>query len=134
MCVCVLIDSCFFNQALPIRQFLLTNLVRDVESKKLTFRVPVRILGLALDKMGDFPFKDPEATRFDGPALFIRGTQSHYVADEMLPLVGRFFPRFEVKDVDCGHWVISEKPEEFRQGAWFDVVVIVVLLTFKSCG
>ncbi|PBP16963.1 hypothetical protein BUE80_DR012313 [Diplocarpon rosae] len=26
-----------------------------------------------------------------------------------------FFPRFRLADVDCGHWVISEKPEEFRQ-------------------
>lgn len=71
-----------------------------------------------MDSMGDFPFKDPNEVRFDGPALFIRGTQSHYVADEVLPLIGRFFPRFEVKDIDCGHWVIAEKPEEFRKGTF----------------
>ena len=66
--------------------------------------------------MGDFPFKDPEETHFDGPALFVRGTRSHYVADESLPLIGRFFPRFELLDIDCGHWVISEQPELFNQG------------------
>lgn len=66
--------------------------------------------------MGDFPFKDPDAARYDGPTLFIRGTKSHYVADDVLPLIGRFFPKFELRDIESGHWVISEKPEPFRQG------------------
>lgn len=59
--------------------------------------------------MGDFPFKDPEQAQFTGRALFIRGTKSYYVADEMLPAIGQFFPRFELCDIDAGHWVISEK-------------------------
>ena len=104
------------GQALPIRQFLLTNLVRDPDSKLLKFRIPVHILGAALDKMGDFPFKDPASVRFDGPSLFIRGTLSHYVPDEMLPVIGQFFPRFELKDIPCGHWVISEQPDAFKRG------------------
>ena len=66
--------------------------------------------------MGDFPFKDPSKARYEGPTLFVRGTKSHYVPDDVLPLIGRFFPRFELWDIDCGHWVISEKPELFRQG------------------
>lgn len=82
----------------------------------MKLRVPVKILALSLDNMGDFPFKDPERNRFDGPTLFIRGTKSHYVADDVLPVIGQFFPRFLVHDVDCGHWVISEQPEAFRQG------------------
>lgn len=36
--------------------------------------------------------------------------------DEVLPAIGRFFPRFELVDVDAGHWVISENPEGFREG------------------
>ena len=104
-----------YENALPIRQFLLTNLMR-VEDGSLKFRIPLRHLANALDNMADFPFKDPEEVRWDGPALFIRGTKSHYVADEMLPTIGRFFPKFEVRDVDAGHWLISEKPDEFRKG------------------
>ena len=34
----------------------------------------------------------------------------------MLPLVGRFFPRFELLELDAGHWVMAEKFEEFRAG------------------
>lgn len=66
--------------------------------------------------MGDFPFNDPDEVRYDGQTLIARGTKSHYVADDVLPLIGRFFPRFKLVDIDSGHWVISEKPEAFRQG------------------
>lgn len=67
--------------------------------------------------MGDFCFNDPDEVRYDGQTLFVRGTQSHYVADDVLPVIGRFFPMFKLVDIDSGHWVISEKPEAFRQGS-----------------
>jgi pimeloyl-ACP methyl ester carboxylesterase len=47
--------------------------------------------------------------------LVVRGTRSPYVADEALPVTGRFFPRFELADVEAGHWLISENPEAFRR-------------------
>ena len=77
--------------------------------------------------MGDFPFKDPDEARYDGPTLFVRGTKSDYVPDEMLPLIGRFFPRFELRDVDSGHWVISEQPEAFRKGMCVSLRVLCLL-------
>ncbi|KAI9049311.1 hypothetical protein LZ554_007155 [Drepanopeziza brunnea f. sp. 'monogermtubi'] len=101
--------------SLPVRQFLLGNLYQPPELPYRRFKVPLQILGAALGNLGDFPFKDPGEARFEGDALFVRGTRSKYVSDEALPLIGAFFPRFRVVDVDCGHWVISEKPEEFRQ-------------------
>jgi pimeloyl-ACP methyl ester carboxylesterase len=66
--------------------------------------------------MADFPFVNPDEVRFNKRALFIRGTRSHYVSDETLPIIGRFFPRFELVDIDAGHWVISENPEAFKRG------------------
>lgn len=54
--------------------------------------------------------------RFEKRALFIRGTHSKYVPDEVIPLIGQFFPLFELVDVEAGHWLISENPEAFRQG------------------
>ncbi|MCJ1321040.1 hypothetical protein MMC15_006382 [Xylographa vitiligo] len=105
-----------FEESLPIRQFLLTNLVRSPGAKHMHFRIPIQILATALGNMGDFPFKDPDQARYDGPTLFVRGVKSDYVPDEVLPLIGRFFPRFEVCDVDSNHWVISEQPEQFRRG------------------
>ena len=76
----------------------------------------MKILATNLDNMGDFPYKDPDMFRYDRPTLIVRGTKSHYVADDVLPVIGKFFPKFVIRDIDCGHWVISEKPEEFRQG------------------
>lgn len=105
-----------YEESLPIRQFLLTNLTRSPDSTTLKFRIPIQTLASSLDHMADFPFRDPDETRYEGPALFVRGTKSHYVADEALPLIGRFFPCFELLDVESGHWVISEKPDDFRRG------------------
>ena len=121
-------NSIIFPQALPIRQFLLTNLVRAPEEDHFEHRIPISTLALSLDYMGDFPFKDPSEARYEGPSLFIRGTKSHYVPDAVIPLIGRFFPRFELRDIDCGHWVISEKPEHFRQGRVFFMLPTTVLI------
>lgn len=54
--------------------------------------------------------------RFEKPALFVRGTHSKYVPDEVIPLIGQFFPRFSLVDIEAGHWLIAEKPDEFLQG------------------
>ncbi|KIW71536.1 hypothetical protein PV04_03691 [Phialophora macrospora] len=130
-----------YEPDLAIRQFLLTNLVKTSahghghghghrshgaeETSRLRFRIPVATLAKNLNNMADFPFKDPEAHQYKGPTLVVRGTKSHYVADETLPVIGAFFPRFELLDVDCGHWVMSERFEEFRKGVveWVGRVV-----------
>ncbi|KAH7166280.1 hypothetical protein EDB81DRAFT_680958 [Dactylonectria macrodidyma] len=104
-----------YEKSLPIRQFLLGNLHRPAGDKTRKFRIPLDIIGRSLDNLGDFPYKDPNEIRFEKPALFVRGTKSKYVPDELLPLIGQFFPRFRMVDVDAGHWLISEQPEAFRQ-------------------
>lgn len=110
--------DCF--QSLPVRQFLLTNLIRspdDPNNNVLKFRVPLTILGSALDNMADFPFTDnDEHVQYTGPTLFIRGTRSTYVPDSAMPAIQRFFPKAQVADVEAGHWLISENPEAFRRG------------------
>lgn len=94
----------------------MTNLVKTPQSKSLALRIPIKTLASSLSKMGDFPFKNPDEAQYKGPTLFVRGTNSHYVADEFLPVIGRFFPKFIIREIDCGHWVISEQPEAFRHG------------------
>ncbi|CRG86743.1 Abhydrolase domain-containing protein C22H12,03 [Talaromyces islandicus] len=107
-----------YEPSLPVRQFLLTNLIRDSdnENKTMKFRVPLDILGSALDNMADFPFsKSNPGPTYNGPTLFVRGLQSTYVGEKTVPAIRRFFPNAKLADIDAGHWVISEKPEEFRQ-------------------
>ena len=132
-----------YEKDVGIRQFLLTNFVKTPVAtegergqtgvrSEMRFRIPLQTLAKALPDMADFPFKDPEdggrggyGGRFEGPTLVVRGTKSHYVSDESLPLIGQFFPRFEVLDVESGHWVMSEKLEDFRKGVgeWVGRVV-----------
>ncbi|KAI0379976.1 alpha/beta-hydrolase [Hypomontagnella monticulosa] len=102
-----------YEEEVPIRQFLLGNLHRPADSATQKFRVPLATLAKSLGHLGDFPFKDPAQARFEKPALFVRGTRSRYVPDEVIPVIGQFFPRFTLVDIEAGHWVISEKPEEF---------------------
>ena len=73
--------------------------------------------------MGDFPFPDPDEARYDGQTLFVRGNKSGYVSDDVLPLIGRFFPMFELINIDSGHWVISERPEAFKQGTSWNSLI-----------
>ncbi|PHH67592.1 hypothetical protein CDD82_1297 [Ophiocordyceps australis] len=102
--------------SLAIRQFLLANLYRpDSEDGRQRFRVPLQTLARSLHDLGDFPFFDPSKQKFEKPTLFIRGTNSNYVTDEMLPSIEQFFPKFRLIDIDAGHWVISEQPEAFHQ-------------------
>jgi pimeloyl-ACP methyl ester carboxylesterase len=117
-----------YEPELAIRQFLLTNLIKvpmqteeasssgNGNETELRWRIPLGTLGKSLDNMADFPFKNPDTHQYKGPTLMVRGTQSHYVADETLPVVGSFFPKFELLDIDCGHWVMSEAFEDFRTG------------------
>lgn len=69
--------------------------------------------------MADFPFEEAENLRYDGPTLFIRGTKSRYVSDDTIPAIKRYFPNAQIADVEAGHWLISEKPEDFRKGISF---------------
>lgn len=98
-----------------IRQFLLTNVDRGAKDEPCTSKIPLDIIGDAVTagNIAAWPY-DCNVTRWSrGPALFIRGTESNYVPDEVIPDIGNCFPNFEVKDIKSGHWVISEKPTEF---------------------
>ncbi|QQK44532.1 Alpha/beta hydrolase, putative [Penicillium digitatum] len=104
-----------YEESLPIRQFLLTNLIRSEEDNTLKFRVPLSVIGGSLDHMADFPFKESDSLHYDGPTLFVRGTKSKYVSDDTVPAIKKFFPNAQIVDVEAGHWLISENPEAFRQ-------------------
>lgn len=96
------------------RQFLLMNMKRGKKDEPITSKIPLEIIGNAIVKgrIALWPY-DCHVNRWNGPALFVRGTRSHYVPDDVIPTIGEYFPDFEVRDIDSGHWVISEKPAEF---------------------
>lgn len=54
--------------------------------------------------------------RFDGPALFLTGAESHYVRPENRDLIRGLFPRARfAKLPGAGHWLHADKPREFEE-------------------
>lgn len=100
-----------------IRQFLLTNVSRGKKTEPCVSKIPLDIIGKAVTagNIASWPYDSTISRWSRGPALFIRGTESNYVPDEVLPDIGSYFPDFEVRDIEAGHWVISEKPKEFME-------------------
>ncbi|MGR3485029.1 MAG: alpha/beta fold hydrolase [Paracoccaceae bacterium] len=64
---------------------------------------------LAADMPAIVGFPETDAT-YDGPALFIRGASSDYVADE--GAVTARFPAARIVTLPTGHWVHAEAPAD----------------------
>lgn len=93
--------------SVPIRQFLLKNL--DYDGVRYTWKMNLAAIAANYHKLNRS--LDTERT-YEGPALFIRGGQSDYVADDDLPLIRKNFPQAELVTIDAaGHWVHAEAPE-----------------------
>ncbi|KAE8359500.1 Alpha/Beta hydrolase protein [Aspergillus caelatus] len=97
-----------------VRLWLLSNFVRERDSPHLKLRVPLDVLTTAIGPLGDFPHKG-KPVQFPKPALFLRALQSHYIPESSFPVISSFFPRSRIVNIDCGHWIVQERPEEFRQ-------------------
>jgi esterase len=94
----------------PVRSFLLKNLVKDDGSYRWRLNLPVlrREYDTILGWQGD--------GSYEGPALFVGGTQSKYLdPDRDDELVHGYFPRARIEMLDgSGHWIHSERPDEVR--------------------
>ncbi|KAJ1850322.1 hypothetical protein LPJ73_003503 [Coemansia sp. RSA 2703] len=97
---------------ISVRQFLLTNMKKDKDQNgAYRSRIPLGLLGDSLD--GVMEWDVSEEWRYDGPTLFIGGKKSPYVKPEAYPAIERYFPKYEVSELDTGHWVHAEMPQEF---------------------
>ena len=96
---------------LGVRQFLLKNLTRNKEGG---YRLKINLPVLAREYpriLADIS-PEPDAT-YDGPALFVRGGRSRYVADTDLPRIRTLFPQARLETVPgAGHWVHAQAPRE----------------------
>ena len=103
-------------QSPQIRQFLLTNLKQVPKANYLKFAIPLKYLSSSLDLIGKFPYKCTDNIRYERPALFLKGSKSQYISDDTIPAINHFFPSNKLQTIHAGHWIISEKPEEFIKG------------------
>ena len=92
------------------RGFLLQNLRSTADG--YAWQPNLDLLHASLRQIGGFP--DLTGSTFDGPTLWVGGSESGYITDEAEPTMRELFPvtrRVTVKG--SGHWVHSEKPQEF---------------------
>ncbi|KAK4706015.1 hypothetical protein P7C70_g188, partial [Phenoliferia sp. Uapishka_3] len=102
-----------YESDLGVRQFLLTNLSRETSTSPYGFRLPLSYLQDALGEIGEFPYEVGAGTKWEGPALFIKGAKSKYINRKNIPLIKEFFPNMKLSTLEAGHWVHAERPKEF---------------------
>lgn len=92
----------------PLRQFLLTNLVK-VDN---TFRWRVNLAALKQNLSGIGGFPELESVQpFTGPALFLGGGDSPYLLPEHIPIINRYFPDARIDYIEkAGHWLQIDQP------------------------
>ncbi len=101
------------REAIPnntVRGFLLQNLKRD--GAGFAWEPNLAMLHREIDAVMGFP--EMGEAHFDGPVLWLRGDRSNYVTDADGPAMRALFPRTKRVTIrDAGHWVHSEKTDEF---------------------
>jgi|TARA_B110000444_G_scaffold53349_1_gene49273 pimeloyl-ACP methyl ester carboxylesterase len=95
-----------------LRQFILKNLEWKTD-KKLGWKLNLPIIESQISRIGE---EMDKGKSFVGSVLFIRGMNSKYILDKDWTNIMRYFPLAQLDSIpDAGHWVHSEKPQEFQE-------------------
>jgi len=93
----------------PLRDFILTNI--DQRQGKYCWRINLDAVEKHLEDILGFP---QFSTTYGGPTLFLGGDKSLMISDAYYPEIYRLFPSSVIQHIQgAGHWVHSEKPQEF---------------------
>lgn len=94
-----------------VRSFLLQNLRR--EGRGFRWQMNLDLLGDSLGELGSWPAQElADGAQYDGPTLWVAGSESTYVREEYEDAMRGYFPRARLVVVKgAGHWVHSERPE-----------------------
>ena len=96
---------------LPVRQFLLKNLIRVKDS--MTWRMNLDVIDKLIENVGE-ELSDNES--FAKETLFIRGINSNYILDSDSEKIKFHFHKSQLVSIEnAGHWVHAEQPKEFIQ-------------------
>jgi pimeloyl-ACP methyl ester carboxylesterase len=91
---------------LGIRQFLLKSLTRDSEG--FAWKINLKVITEKIENVGEALAK---GTVFEGPTLFLGGSNSNYIQQKDLADLEAHFPNYELEFVaDAGHWLHAEQP------------------------
>jgi esterase len=96
----------------PVRQFLLKNLIRD-NSGRFQWKMNLDVIDKNYAQINQ---ELPNDRKFDKPTLFVKGENSDYIQMEDLPMISQLFPKAELVTVKkAGHWVHMDEPKEFAE-------------------
>ncbi|XP_047490467.1 protein ABHD11-like isoform X1 [Penaeus chinensis] len=103
-----------------IRQFLLTNLIRDEDGYK--WRVNINAIAKNFNPhISTFPVVKRDSY-FEGETAFVAGALSDYVRPEEEEIIQDIFPQATFHYIEgAGHWLHADKPAEF-----LDVVIPMI--------
>jgi esterase len=93
-----------------VQQFLLKNLERNGEGG-FRWRMNLPAIRANYDQIRGWP--GTRSMRSDKQALFIAGTRSDYITIEDSDAIIEVFPLARFVDLDAGHWLHSERKDEF---------------------
>lgn len=94
-----------------VRLFLATNLARG-DDGVMHWRVGLAEIQEAYEEIR----AEPDGSQpYEGPALVLRGANSSYVDDTVLPRTREVMPRAEIATLEAGHWLHAEQPEAFQE-------------------
>ncbi len=98
--------------ALGVEKALQSFFTQSLDLKDRRWRLNLDTLAADMDQILSFP----EVTgHWDGPALFLAGSESDYIRPEYRPRIRALFPQARIAKLSgAGHWLHADKPREFE--------------------
>jgi esterase len=94
-----------------VRDFLLTNLMKDAEGK-YSWRMNLDVIRKDYEKLNDSIHSE---NTFENRTLFVKGELSDYVLQKYEKAIFSLFPNADIQEVkDAGHWVHAQQPAAFQ--------------------
>lgn len=93
-----------------VRQFLLKNLYW-IEKEKLALRFNLDVIKREIIPISEWSVSEG---KYEGPTLFIKGSESEYIIPSYAQQIAAKFPSYELEEIQgAGHWVHAEAPKAF---------------------
>ncbi len=94
-----------------VRGFLLKSLTRNQQGH---FQLKFNLQSIAANY--EHLIQGPDGTPFNGPTLFIKGSESPYIQEKHRATTLKLFPNTRLKIITgTGHWLHAEKPAIFNR-------------------
>lgn len=101
-----------FVEEAGVRQFLLTNLIKN-ENSGYHWRLNLSALKAGYGDLRTMPENNKPFTK---DTLFVKGELSNYIIEANQAEIARLFPNAKVKLImGAGHWLHAEKPQLFNK-------------------